>query len=144
MLRPKAQFLNREARCSSWETDKAYGIPLWGQIPQKEKAGTMVPASSSCQSPVSEKDLPPLLSLRRFFHFLPGRLLFRSRFFCLLLRRGFFLSRFLGRFLCRRLGRRLWRRRLFLGLLADDHQLLFHGFGDLFRFARQFLVVFQP
>src|SRR5882762_3979529 len=94
--------------------------------------------------PQNEKDLTLLFLLRRLFCFLLGGLLFGLGFFCLFLRRGFLLRRFLGRLLRRRFGRRLWRGRLFLGLLADDHQLLFLGFDDLFRLARQFLVVFQP
>src|SRR6266576_3113208 len=67
-------------------------------------------------SPMSEKDLPPLFLLRRFS----------------------------GRFLPRWLGCRFWRGSLLLGFFADDHQLLFLGFDDLFGFARQLLIVFQP
>src|SRR6266852_4148112 len=113
-----------------WETSKGSDSPSpGGVIPQKEKAGTMVPASSSTSSPLPEKDLPPLFLLRRLLRFLLGR---------------FLLRRFFGRFLPRWLGCRFWRGSLFLGFFADDHQLLFLGFDDLFRFARQLLVIFQP
>src|SRR6266436_2943681 len=121
-----------ESRSAAFKLGSNRG--LWnptpgGAIPQKEKAGTRVPALSSRGSLFFERDLT---------------LLFLLRFFRLFLRRGFLLRRFLGRLLRRRFGRRLWRGRLFLRLLADDHQFLFLGFDDLFRFARQFLVVFQP
>src|SRR5882762_9557205 len=128
-----------------WETSKGRDCPSpGGAITQKEKAGTMVPSFSFCRSLAFEKDLPPLFLLRCLFHFLLGGLLLRLGFFCFFLRRGFLLRRFLGWLLRPWLGRRLCRRRLFLGLLADDHQLLFLGLDDLFRFARQLLVVFQP
>src|SRR5437773_7360236 len=104
----------------------------------------MVSASSSASSPLSEKDLPPLFLLRRLFRFLLGSLFLGLRFCCLFLLGRFLLRRFLGRFLPRWLGCRFWRGSLFLGFFADDHQLLFLGFDDLFGFARQLLVVFQP
>src|SRR3979490_1282106 len=108
----------------------------------------MLPASSSSRSLFFENKLPLLFFLRRLLRFLLCGLFLWLRFFCFFLRRIFllrrFLGRFLGRLLPRRLGRRLRRGRLFLGLLANDHQLLFLGFDDLFRFACQLLVVFQP
>src|SRR5713226_5571387 len=120
MLRTDTLFLNREARRSIWEASRAFGLPLReGRFP-KEKAGTTVPASSSSRSAL--KDLSPLFLLRR--------LLLGFRFFCLFLWRGFLLRRFLGRLLRRWLWRGLWSGRFFLGLFADDHQLLFLGFDD--------------
>src|SRR6266436_770927 len=98
----------------------------------KRKAGTFVPASSLLGS---LKGSASLFLLRRFLRLLLGGLLFRLRFFCFFLWLRFFLRCWLGR--------RFWRGRLFLGLLADDHQLLFLRLDDLFRFARKFLVV-QP
>src|SRR5713226_4830164 len=128
MLRTDTLFLNREARRSIWEASRAFGLPLReGRFP-KEKAATQVPASSSSRSAL--KDLSPLFLLRRFLGLLFGRLLLGFRFFCLFLWRGFLLRRFLGRLLRRWLWRGLWSGRFFLGLFADDHQLLFLGFDD--------------
>src|SRR6266576_3227199 len=104
----------------------------------------MVSASSSTSSPLSEKDLPPLFLLRRLLRFLLGGLFLGLRFYCLFLLGRFLLRRFFGRFLPRWLGCRFWRGSLFLSFFADDYQLLFLGFDDLFGFPRQLLVVFQP
>src|SRR2546421_2045742 len=104
----------------------------------------MVPASSSTSSPLSKKVLPPLFLLRRLLRFLLGSLFLGLRFCCLFLLGRFLLRRFFGRFLSRWLGCRFWRGSLLLGFFADDHQLLFLGFDDLFGFARQLLIVFQP
>src|SRR5260370_9845661 len=108
-------------------------------MPQKEKAGTLTPASPFSLFR-SLKDLATFFLLRRFLRLL---FLLGFRFFCFFLWRGFLLRRFLGRLLRHWPWRGLRSRRLFFGLLADDHQLLFLGFDDLFRFARQFFVV-QP
>src|SRR5260370_19928361 len=100
-----------------------FGNPTLGAaIPHNEKAGTLVPASSSSISLVFEKDLPLLFLLRRLFRFLLGGLLFRFRLFCLFLRRGFLLRRFLGGLFRPRLG----RKRPFLRLFSyAQHILLF-------------------
>src|SRR5882724_8219064 len=113
-------------------------------IPQKGKSRNA--CSGFFLTPISgfERDLAPLFLPRRLLRFLLGRFLLRLRFFRLFLRSGFLLGRLLRRFLGRRLGRWFWRGRFFLGLLADNHQILFLGFDDLFRFARQLLVIFQP
>src|SRR6267154_1255962 len=113
-------------------------------IPQKEKSRNA--CSGFFLTPISgfEGDLAPLFLSGRLLRFLLGRFLLRLRFFRLFLWSGFLLGRLLRWFLGRRLGRWFWRGRFFLGFFADNHQILFLGFDDLFRFARQLLVIFQP
>src|SRR6266403_2853979 len=145
MLAPEASFLNRKARRPFREAIRAGTIPVReARFRKKEKAGTVVPASPACRFLGREENLTLLFLLHRFFGLLLGGLL-GFRFFGFFLGRRFLLfRRFLDRLFRRWLRRWFRSGGLFLGLLADNHQLLFLGFDDLFGFTRQFLVVLQP
>src|SRR4029077_1788500 len=136
---------NREGRRSRWEKRLRTPLPVPARsIPQSEEAGTRVPASPAIDSFMIETRLAPLFLLRSLLGPLLRRLLFRLRFLGgLLLARGFFLRRFFGALLGRRFGRGPRGGRHFFRLLAH-HSEVFLCFDDLFGFADQFLVVFQP
>src|SRR5438132_10299133 len=125
-----------------WEHKQRRTTPTPGDAIPKKKSRNESPGFFPSTSPPCGKALPPFLSAGFLCLFLGG--LLRLRFSRLFLRRGFLLCRFLGWFLCRWSGRWFWRRRFFLGFFADDHQILFLGLDDFFRFARQLFVVFQP
>src|SRR5204862_3454853 len=125
-----------------WEHKQRRTTPTPGDAIPKKKSRNESPGFFPSTSPPCEKGLPPFLSAGFLRLFLGG--LLRLRFSRLFLWRGFLFGRFLGRLFGHWLGCCSWGWRFFLGLFADHHQILFLGFDDFFRFARQLLVVLQP
>src|SRR5207302_10186044 len=110
-------------------------------MPSKRRR-TESPGFCPSAAPACEQGLALLLSAGCLRLFLGG--LLRLRFSGLFIWRGFLFGRFLGRLFGHWLGCCSWGWRFFLGLFADNHQILFLGLDDFFRFARQLFVVFQP